>query len=88
MRIAILLLLLQSCSPCIIDIWHSSDNEKYIKAIASTARHCGYTLNKCAGSCPTEYIDRRHYDAWAAEYAVLRLAPAHPKMTHLNLFNP
>jgi len=73
--------LLQNCSPnCIMDIYYApSSNERYKKAMTTITDSCDYTLNECENDCPTEYINRKHYNSWAKEYQKLNLEPPHHK---------
>ena len=77
----ILLILLSSCTPCIVDVYHpKSDEQQYVKAIRGNVQHCLVTLTKCDYACPTEYLKRGgQYRDWAKGYTKLGLPPPHPE---------
>ncbi len=78
----ILVIILQGCSPCIVDMYYAADlNEKYKKALSGSEKKCYYTINECDYDCPAEFIKREHYDFWAKKYTDLGLKPPHPKRT-------
>lgn len=75
--ILITFLLLQSCKPCVVDIYHDTEG-KQLSALKGSINQCYYTITKC-NKCNTKFLDRRYYDNWAEEYIDLGLKPPHPK---------
>ena len=88
----IIVIILQSCSPCIVDIYYpASASQRYKAAIKSGESKCYYTVTECDYGCPSQFINRKYYAHWAKKYTDLGLKPPHPKRKdkqglHVNIY--